>query len=361
MRDYHQNYKKIKKISKAELHLHLDGSITPAFMIHMSKCLEGEAEKGGGFLLPPELRENERLLRSKIVATHCDNLLDYLDKFFYPLWATQTRYMMTQSVINIAEQLHNDNVTYFELRFAPTLHMRCGLGIAEMIHAAIDGLQTTKELFGIEGRLILIAMRQEGPSVANYIVREVQQHWCNAFKDYIVGFDAAGYEMIDPKLFRSAFQMAKRIGLMTTFHIGENCPAYMIGDVIDRIQPDRMAHCYRAVDDKGIMRALKDSDMVVELCPSSSFHTGSVKHKHLFPIRYMLDFGIPVVVCSDNLTVSNTNLTNELCFISDFVDEFEMRNIIGNGFRYAFDYSGAIEPIRTEDGGIVTEIEMEDR
>jgi len=339
MRDYHKWYKTIRQIPKAELHLHLDGSIEPEFMVHLSKEVE---HMGEGVILPPELQDVGRL-RAKLSAANANTLLEYLDCFFYPLWITQTYDLLRDSVINIGQQLKKDNVTYFELRFAPTLHMRRGLGVADTVNAVCEGLAMVGDMFDdITGRAIVIAMRQEGPKVATHMLDEVFSHRTQLMDKFVVGFDAAGYEAISPKLFHEAFSMARGCGMKATFHIGENCPAYMIGEAVEALEPDRLGHCYRAVDDKGIMRLLRDYGAPIELCPSSSFHTGSVKYKHAFPLRYMLDFGIPVTINSDNLTISNTNLTNELCMISDFVADFEMLNIIRGGFVHAFDYRGEI-------------------
>jgi adenosine deaminase len=167
--------------------------------------------------------------------------------------------------------------------------------------------------------LIVIAMRQHGPHIAKILARQAiaeAQHL--HARTGVVGFDIAGPERGNPpRLFRSAYRIARLGRLGLTVHAGEDAPASYVWDAIEQLGAERIGHGCSAASDVELMRRLARDRILVECCLSSNYHTGAVAKGAPHPIRAFLEAGVPVAICCDNTTVSRTDQVKESALAAD--------------------------------------------
>jgi adenosine deaminase len=135
-----------------------------------------------------------------------------------------------------------------------------------------------------------------------------------------VGFDIAGPERGNaPRLFRSAYEIARLGRLGLTAHAGEDAPAEYVWQAVDELGVDRVGHGCTAAKDKDLVRRLARDRILVECCLSSNYHTGAVAKGARHPVYTFLEAGVPVALCCDNSTVSRTNQVKEAVLAAEQV------------------------------------------
>ena len=161
--------------------------------------------------------------------------------------------------------------------------------------------------------LIVIAMRQHGPHIAKILARQAlaeAQHLHE--RTGVVGFDIAGPERGNPpRLFRSAYEIARLGRLGLTAHAGEDGPVEYVWQAVDELGVQRIGHGCSAARDPELLRRLARDRIAVEVCLSSNYHTGAVKRGERHPLHAFLEAGVPVALCCDNSTVSRTSALDE--------------------------------------------------
>jgi adenosine deaminase len=169
--------------------------------------------------------------------------------------------------------------------------------------------------------LVIIAMRQHGPHIAKILARQAlaeAQHLHE--RTGVVGFDIAGPERGNaPRLFRSAYEIARLGRLGLTAHAGEDAPAEYVWQAVDELGVDRVGHACTAAKDKDLVRRLARDRILVECCLSSNYHTGAVAKGARHPVHAFLEAGVPVALCCDNSTVSRTNQVKEAVLAAEQV------------------------------------------
>src|SRR5262245_21523215 len=257
------------------------------------------------------IEEMERLL--VLQPEEEGSLLKYLDKFHYPLWITQFYENIVDVTQAIVEEAARHHVTLLELRYSPIIHTYAGLTLRQTIRSVLTGLNRGSAGRDMKVGLIIIAMRHHGPHIAKILARqaisESQQFHHNSG---VIGFDIAGAEKGNPpRLFAEAYEIARRGGLGLTAHVGEDEGPEMIWHAVDILGVNRVGHGCSAVRDKELMKRLAQDRILVECCLTSNYQTGAALRTEQHPIFAFLEAGIPVAVCTDNTTVSNTDQQRE--------------------------------------------------
>jgi adenosine deaminase len=294
----------VEKIAKTELHQHIDGSIPvrTTWNLMTKHRLDPVASIG----------EMRRLLQ--LQPEEEGSLLAYLDKFHYPMWITQFYENIERVTRDIIEQAYRHGVRLLELRYSPAIHTFAGLSLRQAIHAVLVGMNAARKKHpDLEVGLIVVSMRQHGPHIAKVIARQAlaeAQHLHE--RSGVVGFDLAGAERgSPPRLFRDSYEVARQGGLGLTVHAGEDEGPERIWEAIDLLGADRIGHGCSAVTDRKLLKRLAQDGILVECCLTSNFQTGAVRRGEPHPIFTFLEHGIPVAVCTDNTTVSDTDQNRE--------------------------------------------------
>jgi adenosine deaminase len=295
---------RVRALPKAELHQHVDGSIPAAVTWELMKH----------YRLNPVETLDEMRKRLEMQEGEEGTLLAYLDKMHYPLWITQFYENISAVTEAIVDEAAGAGVTTLELRYSPIIHTFAGLTPRQSIRAVLSGMnRSARRHAGIKLGLIVIAMRQHGPHIAKILARQAiaeAQHL--HARTGVVGFDIAGPERGNPpRLFRSAYEIARigRLGL--TAHAGEDAPAEYVWESVDGLGAQRIGHGCSSVADDALLRRLARDRIVVECCLSSNYHTGAVRRGAPHPIQRLLEAGVAVAVCCDNTTVSRTDQVKE--------------------------------------------------
>jgi len=275
-----------------DLHCHLDGSLSVRDVLTLSN-MTGET-------LPTT---EERVLFSLLTFDKVGTLNEYLTKFDLPIRLLRSGECMEYAVRSVAERLASCGCTYAELRFAPALHMMGGATMREIVQGAIKGRKGA----AIPINLILCAIRgreeKENVSVIEIAAEEKGKG--------VVGVDLAGAEALYPtENYKSVFDLAYRSGLNITIHAGEASGADSVRAALD-FGARRIGHGVAAIrDDRLIDRIIRD-DIALEVCPTSNVQTGAVPSLTANPLPKFLEKGVSCVICSDNMTVSNTDVRQE--------------------------------------------------
>src|SRR6185503_15394379 len=294
----------LRALAKVELHQHVDGSI-PAEVTwqlmrrHRLNPVETLDEMRGRL----EMSEQEE-----------GTLLAYLDKMHYPLWITQFYENIVEVTEAIVDAAAATGVRTLELRYSPVIHTFSGLTPRQSIRAVLSGMNRAhKRHKQLRLGLIVIAMRQHGPHIAKILARQAlaeAQHLHE--RTGVVGFDIAGPERGNPpRLFRSAYEIARLGRLGLTAHAGEDAPAEYVWEAVDELGVNRVGHGCAAARDGELLKRLARDKIAVEVCLSSNYHTGAVRHGTRHPLHAFLEAGVPVALCSDNSTVSRTDAVGE--------------------------------------------------
>jgi adenosine deaminase len=295
-----------KDIEKVELHQHVDGSIP----VELTWNLMRENK-----LAPVDTLDEMRKLLVVQPEDAGKGLLEYLKKFHYPLWVTQFYDNLLEASYAIAKDAYvNNNVKLLELRYSPTIHTYAGLTPRQAIVAVLSGLNKAKaECEGLETGLIIIAMRHMGGHIAKIIARQaVSESQDLHARTGVIGFDIAGAEKGNPPwLFRDAYEIAKKGGLGLTAHAGEDEGPRAVWEAIDELGCQRIGHGCSAIQDEELLRRMARDQILVEVSQTSNYQTGAVKRGSVHPIHKFLECGIPVAICTDNTTVSNTSQNQE--------------------------------------------------
>src|SRR5260370_21809453 len=221
-----------KALPKAELHLHLDGSVRPRTVLELA----GQA----GVLLPTQ--DLERLTDSLEGSDARAPLGESITYFALPIAVLQTVPALERATYELCEDLKNDNVRYAEIRYGPWLHVQQGLSLTDVMRAVLSGWAAGKKAFGLEGGVIVSALR-DMPPAQNVSLAQVAGRYVS---DGIVGFDLAGDEAGHPPiLHEDAFRAARAMGLNITIHAGEAAGPESVRQAIS-MGATRLGHGVRA-------------------------------------------------------------------------------------------------------------------
>lgn len=305
----------IKRIPKVELHDHLDGGLRVSTIIGLAKK--------EGIELPSY---DEKELRDWFIrGCRQKSLPLYLETFQYTTAVMQTKENLERIATEAIEDLHEENVVYAEIRFAPALHTAKGLSLEEVVTSVLSGLDKGREKTGVQYGLILCAMRNENPSLSLRIAELAV-----AFSDRgVVAFDIAGDEDGNPpKDHIGAFEYIRKQNFNITIHAGEAFGLESIWQAIQICGAHRIGHGVRLIEDMQIQdgtitklgslsQFVLDRRIPMEMCLTSNVGTGAAEsyEKHPFPIFFKNNFR--VFLCSDNRLMSDTNLTKEMTIAAE--------------------------------------------
>lgn len=290
---------KERTYGRIDLHLHLDGSLSLQSVRELAKMQ--------GIAVPDEDQELQRWLQ---VREDCKDLNEYLEKFEFPLSLLQTREAISKAVSNLGEELKSQGLLYGEIRFAPQLHLQKGLTQEEVVEAAITGMKQS----GFCSGLILCMMRGEDNQKENLETVRVAEKYLGSG---VVAVDLAGAEALFKTAdFTEEFALARSLFVPFTIHAGEADGPESVYQAVS-FGAKRIGHGIRSVEDRELLKLLKEKEVTLELCPTSNLNTNIYENMEQYPIRVLMDAGVKVTINTDNMMVSNTNLKREFDKIAE--------------------------------------------
>jgi adenosine deaminase len=284
-------------IPKAELHLHLDGSVRPKTVLELAKQ--------GGVALPTE---NLEKLTDFLEATDATaSLVEYIEYFQLPIAVLQNAPALERATYELCEDLKNDNVRYAEIRYGPWLHVEEGLSLTDVLRAVLSGWDAGRKAYGLEGGIIVTALR-DMPPAQNLALAQVAGRYVNSG---VVGFDLAGDEAGHPPiLHEDAFRVARSLGLNITIHAGEAAGPESVRQAI-AMGAVRLGHGVRAQEDSDVIAMIQENGIELDMAPTSNAQTKAVRRLEDHPLKRFYEQGIKVTISTDSRTVSDITLTQE--------------------------------------------------
>jgi len=283
---------------KAEVHLHLDGSLRIDTALDLARTR--------GVRAPPTFEG----MRSVLVGP--DQVADQaqlLLAFDLPIALMQDAEALERTAADLVEDKARDNVRYAEIRWAPLLHTERGLSGRDVVEAVWRGARSMAQRQGIEVRLIATLMRSHAPEENLAFVEDLATR---GYPAGLVGVDLAGQEARypDPELHRAAVDRARAIGLHVTLHAGEWGGAAQVKRSL-ALDPERIAHGPRSIDDPTLVTELARRGTWLDLCPTSNTQASVVPTLADHPLRRLAQAGVRVTLNTDDLTVSDITLSEE--------------------------------------------------
>ena len=295
--------------AKAELHLHLEGSVTPEMMRELAPAVSTE-EIQGRFAF----RTFAGFLECyKWVVEHLRSPEDY-----------------AQVARRLLASLTRQNVRYAEI----TLSAGVILWKKQEFGPIYDALQREAGASRVAVRWNLDAIRHFGAEHA----RQVAELAAERVNCGVVSFGIGGDEVRGPaNWFTEVYRFAKERGLRLTAHAGETAGPESVWAAL-RLGSERIGHGIRAVEDPALVRHLRDHNIPLEICISSNVATGAVESLRAHPVRRLYEAGVPIVLNTDDPGLFSTTLEGEYDLAArEFgFSDAEIEGLIANGFRYAF-------------------------
>ena len=287
---------RVLALPKAELHVHLDGSLRPATLIELAD------ERGQ----PVPTHDPAELARG--MSGDAGSLEAYLARFALTLSVMQDAPAIERIAFELAEDNARENVRYVEVRYCPELNTRAGLSMEGSVEAALRGLALAERATGIRATLILCSLRNYDPALSRAIAEVAVAYGSEG----VVAFDLAGPEAgYPPGDHREAFEVAAAGGLGITVHAGEAYGPESIRQALDDCRAARIGHGTRLYQDAALMRRVRDEQILLEVCLTSNVQTGAAPSIAEHPARGYYDAEIAVTLNTDNRLVSGITLTDE--------------------------------------------------
>jgi adenosine deaminase len=314
----------LRRLPKAELHCHLDGSVRPQTLLDLARE-QGKTMPAG----------DAGALRAHMLVRDAHNLEEYLQRFDVTLSVMQTAPALERIAYELAEDAARDGVRYIEVRYAPVLNVREGLTLEQTVEAPLRGLARAEREHGIVGRVIVTAIRNMDPAVS----RELAELAVAYRHRGVVGFDLAGGEVGHPaRLHADAFRYARCHDLACTCHAGEGDGADSVRQAVHLCGADRLGHATRLIEDASLTDYCNDRRIPLEICLTSNVQTRVAASYATHPLRQYFDRGLNVVLNTDNRLMSGVTLTDEYVHAAQSLGFTfdELARVALNGFESSF-------------------------
>lgn len=288
------NYKTLPKI---DLHCHLDGSVRPETLFELA--VERNIE------VP-----NIEVLKEMLIAPEtCQSLDEYLLRFDLPNQVMQDENSLERITFELFEDSALENVKYLEVRFGPLLHLLKGLSIKQVLESVLRGMKRAEQQYEITGGIILSVLR----TMPKDRIDELLDMGANYLNKGIVAFDLASSEVADfCHEFKPYTDKAIELGYHITIHAGETGVGQNVYDAIELLGAERIGHGIYINEHEEAYELVRDHDIVLEVCPTSNVQTKAVESMSSHPIVNFYKDALLVTINTDNRTVSDTTMTDEI-------------------------------------------------
>ncbi len=354
----------LKKLPKADLHVHLDGSVRLKTLVELAQS--------SGVELPSY---TESGLLELVFKPTFNDLADYLSCFRYTLHIFKHKENIERCAYELALDNLAENVYYLEVRFAPELHTSPSCSIEDAIQATNNGLARAAREHNLTPEVL---SGEKPPFVYGIIVCAMRffphesnskTHLHKAALDLakraiacrdklglpIAGFDVVGREKgWNAQTFEDAYNYAHQNLLQTTAHAGEELGSASILDAVKYLCPDRIGHAlhlfHQSKDDcddcehstafmERIASFIGKMGIPIEVCISSNFQTNpTLKSLNDHVVTELIMRDMPFILCTDNRLISHTSVTQEyeILLHHHLLEPAAIKKLVLQGFHHSF-------------------------
>ncbi len=325
----------IRALPKAELHLHLEGTVDPPTLSELSQRHPTPLSTTNNRYT--NIQDSGRVFSEDEART----LYEYKDfTGFMMVFKAVTERMRTADdyelvTYRMMQKLHAQGVVHAEVYISVGVVQWRGQEFSPLFEGAERGRQRGERDFGMSLFWIFDAVRHFGVDEAQRVVDEAIH-----FQDRnVVGIGIGGDERrAGPEQFRKVYEHASKHGLRLTVHAGETVGTEGIWAALRELKPDRIGHGLHATEDPALVRYLAENRVPVEVCITSNVKTGCCRALREHPVRKLFDAGVRIVLNTDDPDMFHTDLVGEYCIARDAFcfSELELRELAKNSFRASF-------------------------
>ena len=282
-----------KQIPKAEIHVHLEATITPDLCRNFASKNNEE--------LPDDIFGNK-------YAYEWSDFYDFIKKYDLVTSVIHTPEDYKKLTYLYLKDCAENNVLYVEAMISSTHAKLKGMTYHSFLEGVYDASKKAEKDFGIISRFIMNGIRHLGPDSVQATAEEVLKnpHPC------LVGFGLAGDELhFPPNLFTKTFDMLKEANFPITVHAGEWDGPENIRNAIKLLHPSRLGHGVRSIEDMDLVREIIDKNIVLETCPTSNIATRIYENYEEHPVKKLFDQGVRLTVNSDDPPFFNASIAGE--------------------------------------------------
>jgi len=272
----------LRGLPKAELHLHIEGSLEPELMFEL-------AQRNAIALPYASVEELRR-------AYDFSNLQSFLDIYYAGAGVLVTERDFHDMAWAYFQRAHADNVIHAELFFDPQTHTARGIGFDTVINGLDKAVQRARSELGMGAELILCFLRHLSEADA-FATLEQAEPWLGKFIG--VGLDSSevGHP---PEKFRNVFARAGKLGLHRVAHAGEEGPPAYVWGALDALGAERIDHGVQSVRDRALMERLARERIPLTVCPLSNLKLCVFPDLRQHSLPQLLEAGIVATVNSDD-------------------------------------------------------------
>jgi len=272
----------VNGLPKAELHLHIEGSLEPELMFALARR--------NGIEIPFKSVEEVR------AAYNFSSLQDFLDIYYAGADVLRTEEDFRDLASAYFYRAAADNVRHAEIFFDPQTHTERGVSFSTVMAGLLEGMADAQRRHGITSRLILCFLRHLDEEAA-FATLDMAQPWLSKIAG--VGLDSSevGHP---PERFQRVFARAGQMGLKRVAHAGEEGPPAYVHQALDLLHVDRIDHGNRAMEDPLLIARLAREAMTLTVCPLSNLKLCVVGNMTDHPLDLMLRSGLRVTINSDD-------------------------------------------------------------
>ena len=283
----------LQPIPKIELHVHLEGSLTPDRLRRLADKYQTELhdERHNGIDEVYAFQTFQEFLQAyRVCCQHLKQPEDY-----------------AQVAADLFRQLAEQRCVYVEVIMTPSICTRFGLPAVEVIEALLEQAAGASRS-GLQVRWIFDTVRQWGPDHSWQTLE-----WALQYRQRgVVAISIGGDESSQPaSLFREIFESAEKQGLHRTAHAGEICGARSVWLAIEELRAERIGHGVRALEDSQLVEYLARAGIALDVSITSNLKTGAVDRERQHPIEEIARRGLPFTLNSDDPGLFQTTLLRE--------------------------------------------------
>lgn len=274
--------KLIDNLPKAELHLHIEGTLEPEMMLQLAQR--------NGVTLPYKTVQEVRQ------AYEFDCLQDFLDVYYHGMSVLVTEQDFYDLTIAYLRKVRAEGVTHAEIFFDPQGHTDRGVSFETVLGGIVKALDEARLELNMTSRLIMCFLRHLPEEQAFDTLSCACQH-----KDLIYGVGLDSSEKgFPPENFSRVFAQARKEGFVAVAHAGEEGPADYVKGALDDLQVQRVDHGNRAFDDPALVSRLAKEQTPLTMCPLSNLRLKGITSLQQHPVKKALSAGIVATINSDD-------------------------------------------------------------
>ena len=310
----------IQGMPKAELHIHIEGSLEPELMFEI-------AERNGVSLRYASVEEVRR-------AYGFSDLQSFLDLYYEGMQVLLNERDFYDLTWTYLQRVSDQNVRHAEIFFDPQAHTDREVPFETVITGIRRAVEDGEQQLGVSSELIMCFLRHLNSEAAMETL-----HSSLPFREWIVAVGLDSSEVgHPPEDFEAVFDEARRHGLLTVAHAGEEGPPKYIWQALDNLKVSRIDHGVRCVEDPKLVERLREEQIPLTVCPLSNVKLRVFDSIQDHDLKRMLDLGLCVTVNSDDPAYFGGYIDENFQAVREGLDlsRDDLYRLVKNSFQASF-------------------------